>query len=63
VLTTDSYVGTAELPAGYTARWNTTTGALCVQGSIGSSGVRHFTENQFGEPGSPPLSPLDGPCR
>jgi hypothetical protein len=63
VLTADSYVGTAELPAGYAARWNTTTGALCVQGSIGSSGVRHFTENQFGEPGSPPLSPLDGPCR
>ena len=62
VLTTNTYVGTVDVPAGYTMRWDISTSKFCVQGSIGSSGVRRFTDAQFSEPGTPSLSPLDGPC-
>ncbi len=62
-LTTDTYVGTVDIPAGYSARWDSSTGAFCVQGSIGSSGVRHFTDEQFVDAGATVLPPVDGPCR
>lgn len=62
-LTADTYVGSVDVPAGYAARWDVTTGAFCVQGSVGTSGVRHFTDQQFGDPGTPSEAALDGPCR
>jgi hypothetical protein len=33
-----------------------------VQGSLGTSGVRHFTDEQFADAGATVLQPLDGPC-
>jgi hypothetical protein len=62
-LRTDTYVGTVDIPAGYSVRWDATTGAFCVQGSVGSSGVRHFTDEQFVDAGATVLPPVDGPCR
>jgi hypothetical protein len=47
LLTGDSYVGTAQLPAGYSARWDAAATTVCVEGSIGDSGVRHVTEVEF----------------
>jgi hypothetical protein len=47
LLTGDSYAGTAQLPAGYSARWDPAAQTLCVEGSIGDSGVRRITEAEF----------------
>ncbi len=56
------YVGTAELPAGYSARWVAASGAFCLQGSVGDSGVMHLSASDFTDYSAPPPTPLDGPC-
>jgi hypothetical protein len=64
VLGGGAYVGTAALPAGYSARWDAAAGTLCVQGSVGDSGVRHVSEAEFAasmETGSTAV-PVAGPC-
>ena len=54
-------VGSAELPAGYTARWDKARGTFCVDGSTGGSAVRHVSDANFDQPGAPP-TPDDGLC-
>ena len=44
LLTSDSDAGTAQLPAGYSARWDPAASTVCVDGSVGDSGVRHVSE-------------------
>jgi hypothetical protein len=59
LLRSTDYVGTAQLPAGYSARWD---GAkLCIQGSVGGSPVQHVSEASHPEPGGA-TEYFDGPC-
>jgi hypothetical protein len=64
LLTGDSYSGTAQLPAGYSARWGS-AGSLCVEGSVGDSGVRHVSSIELAdlmETGAMRASSVAGPC-
>jgi hypothetical protein len=47
MLTGDSYVGTAQLPSGYSARWDAAAGTVCVEGRLGDSGPRHVSNANF----------------
>jgi hypothetical protein len=65
LLTGDSYSGTAQLPAGYSARWDAAASTVCVEGSIGGSGVRHVSEVELAamrESGAERASSQAGPC-
>ncbi|MFN8157280.1 MAG: hypothetical protein U0R68_07675 [Candidatus Nanopelagicales bacterium] len=60
LLRSTDYVGTAQLPEGFTARWDGKT--LCVDGSVNGSPVQHATNGSYDEPGGI-FSLYDGPCR
>jgi hypothetical protein len=65
LLTGDSNSGTAQLPAGYSARWDAGASTVCVEGSVGASGVRHVSELEFAslrETGAERASSQPGPC-
>ena len=59
LLRSTDYVGTAQLPEGFTARWDGKT--LCVDGSVNGSPVQHATNGSYDEPGGI-FSLYDGPC-
>jgi hypothetical protein len=61
LLTAGSRAGSAELPDGYSARWDVSAGTFCVQGPTRSSGTLHLTQEGFVEAGVT-VTPLDGPC-
>jgi hypothetical protein len=61
LLTAGPRAGSAQLPDGYTARWDESAGTFCVQGESGSSGMLHVSQEDFVETGVT-VTPLDGPC-
>jgi hypothetical protein len=61
LLTAGPRAGSAQLPDGFTARWDVGAGTFCVQGESGASGILHLTQEGFVEMGAT-VTPLDGPC-
>jgi hypothetical protein len=62
LLTSDDYVGTAQLPLGFSAAWDQKADTFCVQGSFGDSGLKHVTEEGIADVGDGLATAYDGPC-
>jgi len=62
LLTSDDYVGTAQLPHGFSAVWDQTADTFCVVGSMSGSGVAHVTEEGIADVSDGLATAYDGPC-